>query len=218
MDKRSKSMKDRHARGELSGINSPNWKGGKVTIHCYICGKASKKWKSQLNKSGIHVCDGDCKKAFHKMKAKENKLGCVKGNKHYKWRKDRVDLVCPICLTIFRPKNDKQQCCSEDCKKIFYTGENASNWKGGIDTLYKRVRGLSAYKTWRKTILKRDNYICQECKGVGEIAHHIERFMKLLHKNEIKTTQDALLCEELWDIDNGITLCEECHKMEHKRR
>jgi hypothetical protein len=33
-----------------------------------------------------------------------------------------------------------------------------------------------------------------------------------LEKNNIKTLEDALDCEELWSVDNGTTLCRVCHK------
>jgi len=35
----------------------------------------------------------------------------------------------------------------------------------------------------------------------------------ILEDNEIKNIDDALGCEELWNINNGRTLCHPCHKM-----
>ena len=31
-------------------------------------------------------------------------------------------------------------------------------------------------------------------------------------KNQISNLEEALECEELWDINNGRVLCENCHK------
>jgi len=64
----------------------------------------------------------------------------------------------------------------------------------------------------------RDDFICQECKIIGNIqAHHKKRFGTLLYKYNIKTVEEALKCGELWDIDNGITYCINCHKIKHKK-
>jgi transposase len=53
---------------------------------------------------------------------------------------------------------------------------------------------------WRDAVLDRDNYICQECGGFGDV----------LHAHHIKPYHDYPELE--LDIDNGITLCERCHK------
>ena len=67
----------------------------------------------------------------------------------------------------------------------------------------------------KERVRVRDNFICQECgynKGRILQAHHIKPFTEILVKYNIKTLEEALDCEELWDINNGITLCEYCHK------
>ena len=59
-------------------------------------------------------------------------------------------------------------------------------------------------KDWSTMIKERDNYTCQICGSTEKslIAHHIE----------------PVVCNpiESADIDNGITLCEECDKKVHK--
>ena len=61
-------------------------------------------------------------------------------------------------------------------------------------------RHSAEYGIWRTNVFQRDNYTCQECgkKGVKLNAHHINTFSNF--------PEDRL------KLDNGITLCEECHK------
>jgi hypothetical protein len=42
-------------------------------------------------------------------------------------------------------------------------------------------------------------------------VHHIRFFKTLKVQYNIKTLEDAKNCKELWDIDNGLTLCRQCH-------
>lgn len=66
-------------------------------------------------------------------------------------------------------------------------------------------REYSEYWNFRKKVYERDNYTCQCCgdnKGGNLNAHHIENYSD----NEKKRT----------DINNGITLCDKCHKKFHK--
>jgi len=93
-------------------------------------------------------------------------------------------------------------------------GKNASNWKGGISSLYHLIRTNEKYKKWRILCMERDNYQCQECKRSGGNLEvdHIVQFAYIIKKYSIKNIKDALKCKELWNIDNGKTLCINCHK------
>lgn len=99
-------------------------------------------------------------------------------------------------------------------------GKNGNNWKGGITSLILLVRSNYKNRQWRSDVYTRDNFTCQMCGDYknGELfVHHIESLSSILQKHEITTLDEALNCEELWNINNGITLCEECHIEIHKK-
>lgn len=82
-------------------------------------------------------------------------------------------------------------------------GANHFAWKGGISSLQNKLRGSLEYKIWRRAVFERDNYTCIWCKRKKEVsgklnADHIKPFA---HYPELR-----------FAIDNGRTLCEECHK------
>lgn len=94
--------------------------------------------------------------------------------------------------------------------------ENHPNWKGGMTPLILQIRFCFKYRQWRSDIFTRDNWICQNCgkkDGGGFHAHHIKGLAKITHEYNIKTLEEALACEEIWDINNGTTLCIPCHKL-----
>lgn len=79
-------------------------------------------------------------------------------------------------------------------------GDKHWNWKGGISPENKRFRKSKEYILWREAIFKRDDYTCRVCfkKGVYLEPHHIKSFA---HFPELRVA-----------IDNGLTLCKDCHK------
>jgi len=74
------------------------------------------------------------------------------------------------------------------------------NWKGGITSLNKKIRASFEYKLWREAVFKRDDYTCVWCsqRGIRLQADHIKPF--------------AFYPALRFEIDNGRTLCVECHK------
>jgi len=100
-----------------------------------------------------------------------------------------------------------------------HSGESHHNWKGGITPIYSTIRNSIEYTEWRNTIFERDKYTCQSCgdnTGGNLHAHHKNMFSVILEEHNIESYEQAQNCLELWDIDNGITLCDTCHIAEHK--
>jgi 5-methylcytosine-specific restriction endonuclease McrA len=100
-------------------------------------------------------------------------------------------------------------------------GENNANWRGGISSLPHLLRTNFQYRQWRSDIFTRDNFSCMICgdyRGRNLHAHHHpETLLGIIAKYKIETIEQALLCEKLWDINNGVTLCDECHRQIHSK-
>lgn len=87
-------------------------------------------------------------------------------------------------------------------------------WKGFKTTFSLQIRDSALYEKWRKSCFERDKYTCQECGISGTYLHvdHIKQFALILKENNINSLDDSYICNELWDINNGRTLCVPCHK------
>ena len=81
------------------------------------------------------------------------------------------------------------------------SGKNNHFWKGGITPLNKKIRNSSLFKEWREKVFKKDNYTCWICqeKGGKLHPHHLKKFSEYPKSR--------------FDINNGITLCEFCHRI-----
>lgn len=90
-------------------------------------------------------------------------------------------------------------------KKGQFAKENHPLWKGGISSLYDKIKQTDKYKLWRNEVYKRDYWTCQicgkHCEGKDIIAHHKKSFSEYP--------------ESRFDINNGITLCRNCHAKIH---
>ncbi len=110
---------------------------------------------------------------------------------------------------------------SEEVRKnmsLAKTGEKVFTFFRG--TFKKRIRESTNYKEWRLMVFGRDAFTCQRCgkRGCYIEAHHIISFSELIKKHNIIEYNQAIKCEELWNIDNGITLCVDCHSDVDKYR
>ncbi len=85
-------------------------------------------------------------------------------------------------------------------------GEGNPSWQGGITPVNKKLRRTIENKIWREKVFERDDWTCQRCgiRGGKLHAHHINPF--------------SIFPELRFNIDNGMTLCCECHKDVHRKK
>lgn len=86
------------------------------------------------------------------------------------------------------------------------------SWKGGRTKVHASIRTSFRYRLWRSDVLTRDNFECTVCSSKDNLqADHIKAFRIILDQYDIRSLEDAYECEELWNINNGRTLCSDCH-------
>lgn len=126
--------------------------------------------------------------------------------------------VLKLLKTFDIPKRSLSQARNQLRAKGRITGANHPNWKGGITPLNHLVRNTTHYKQWRKTVLIRDSKQCVECGVSSKVdVHHLMKFSDLMRRFCVQTLSEALECQELWNIENGKTLCKKCHATAHKK-
>jgi hypothetical protein len=138
-----------------------------------------------------HPTKGKTKRDFPQLSHSGRKKGSIAWNKGIKrtW-----------CSPTFKHGKDN---INFGRKTATVTGENHPNWKGGITPINHKIRDSLKMREWIKKILERDNYTCQICgtRGCHLHIHHIKSFSNF---SELR-----------FDINNGQTLCKECHYNVH---
>ena len=188
---------------------------------CLFCKKVFKAIKAEHKRGRAKYCSRQCFFDYHK---KGKFVKCKVCNKEtYKRQTDlrqgfgnycshkcsNIDqrigankncLTCGNSFYLEISRIRKNNCCSKKCRGIFERGENHWNWQGGIYEMYNEIRSSPLSKRWSIEVKERDNYECQIC-GIN----------KKLQANHIKKFSDYP--ELRFDLNNGITLCEYCHKL-----
>ena len=84
-----------------------------------------------------------------------------------------------------------------------HLGADNPMWKGGVTSENEKLRKSLEYKLWRTAVFMRDNFTCQMCNKKESVSGKLEA-------DHIKPW--SLYPELRFAIDNGRTLCKECHK------
>lgn len=113
----------------------------------------------------------------------------------YAGRRERIILNCDECgeeIERIPAKVSDTNFCSRECKHEYFNDPETDFWQS------------NDWKDWRDSVFERDNYTCQDCgtEGGDLNAHHVERRYE---SPDMET-----------DVDNGVTLCVECHVKRHE--
>ena len=158
----------------------------RVKTKCDFCGKEIEIVPSLFDKYDKHFCNNEC---------------------HTNYYKTLNTKICKGCGKPFVDSHGGSHLfCSHKCYTEWNKGENNPSYNPNLtDEEREKERNLPEIATWRKQVYERDNYTCQCCgdnKGGNLVAHH---------KNGYNWDK-----EHRTDVDNGVTLCEDCHKEFHE--
>lgn len=208
-----------------------HWRLNRVDRTCQYCDKPFTVRLSFIEKGGGTYCSNDCK-ALAQMRGERKtcpscresfyaSAGNMKrgADKFCSMKCARVPIktlqqrTCQQCGIVFeiqagRIRRGDGKFCSDPCFRQAYspggvaykTGADHPGWKGGRKN---RPYGADDHN-WRRAVFTRDDFRCRRCgKRSGDLhAHHIKPW---------KTHPDLRL-----DVNNGITLHEECHRLTHR--
>jgi len=195
-----------HRSGKLVAIEPVERQLGYIMWKCKCdCGGESIVRSSCLKREQIKSCGCEKKPPPHASGAENSnwKGGlCVRST---------IKVECPEChkeravrIDHFSRDGTTKYCLSCSARRISksHSGENHWHWRGGISSERDIITGTPEYIQWRSSVLQRDGHHCSICGSNGNlVAHHLASFDE---NPDLRT-----------DVNNGLTLCEDCHKLFH---
>lgn len=183
---------------------------------CEVCEKPLYRRPYELKKYSGVCCRG-CRSEYLKSKpvSPNLELGRQKGmNK--KGHTNTAEEKAKRSKTLRQFYIDNPQVAQERGKKL--RAELHYRWNGGISKLNKSIRTMTENRRWMDAVKKRDGK-CLFCGSKEELeADHIKPLAELLTEYEITDREQARECKELWNLDNGRTLCRKCHCNKDNRK
>lgn len=123
----------------------------------------------------------------------------------------KINVQCDYCNKKYKIKyndyykqnHDGKIYCNKCANTILFTGYNSPKWNDKLSQ-EERIKNRKTDNDiiWKKMVLARDNYTCQKCnKKSNLIVHHLNGYNWCI--------------KERYSVENGICLCENCHKNFH---
>lgn len=152
---------------------------------CNHCGNKFEEYKSRVERGRGKFCSKSCMYADSDT------------------RKEFVCNECGVVDTRQEKRLDRygNNFCSPECSQNFHQRENHPMWDGGSEKFTHTPEG----RKWRVMVFERDGYACQDCGAFGSDTY--------LNAHHIKPRDEHPEMET--DVDNGITLCVDCHSEQH---
>jgi hypothetical protein len=187
-----------------------SYKGNGVKWHCLCdCGNKTVVLSGSLKNGHTKSCSCLQKEKVSKIKVnltgqKFGKLTVIKKEpENAKWL-----CKCECGNEVITRSTSLYSGATKSCGCIrieMHTGPNSRFWKGGITLINRGIKKSSKYWKWVRYVKKRDQYTCQCCS--------LQAISKKLHAHHIRNFADNI--DVAFDTNNGITLCEGCHKKFH---
>lgn len=167
---------------------------------CVVCGKKVYRAAWQDRARPTVFCSRQCYEAWWKVALPGREA--TSGKQHRNWNGGNITKICVTCNLPFEvvKSQDWRKFCSRKCYAVTRTGANNNQWKGGISSERDVAKASREYAEWRLMVYRRDHFMCVLCLKHCDKphAHHLKRFSDFP--------------ELRYDVNNGATLCEPCHK------
>lgn len=162
----------------------------------------------------IKMRNGDYFENFHFYKCDRCRIEIPESDPHCA-TDDKTEHYCWDCAFILKFISEKEflKYCGiylENIHAAINTHGEIEFWqsKNAVppwERSNKQQRHSPKYNKWRNAVFERDNYTCQDCRvrGGNLNAHHLNSFKKYPKQRYI--------------VNNGIALCEKCHRKRHGR-
>jgi len=191
--------------GNQAATNSPRWRRHKsFVVACANCGEETKKYVSQISKTRVgttdnitpfsnHYCSREC---YLDAKSRGMSLPDQIGEKNPFWKNgaSSVRHTCEKCGKEFvAALSNHRKYCSLDC--VYETLEKENNGR--------ELRKRPGYSSWRSHTIHKAGGFCYMCGGKANHAHHV---LSIAEYPELRANKE-----------NGMSLCESCHRWFHGR-
>lgn len=187
------------------GSDNPNYRGGKESTACEICGSTFGYYPSE--KSGKFCAECVESKRWRTTPALE-------GTANPRWKGGKRRVSCDVCDREFErypsAVTGNATLCGRDCLETWvseeFTGAGHPNWRGGGNEAY----GVG-WNSVRERALERDGYACVIC---GDDAEALGRNPDVHHVVPVRVFVEspALTLEDAHTLDNVVSLCIACHR------